>query len=102
MLSNWMRLRYVAKAARFAPPYVLAVLQPGAAATWRSVVLEDVECMYRLLAPKLGELGFPRETPTRWEEFMKRWRGQRQLMVTRVSDKRMQTGDGEEGGGLSD
>ena len=38
------RLRYVARAARLAPPYVLAMLQSGAAATWRSTVLEDMEC----------------------------------------------------------
>ena len=50
-----VRLRHVAKAARLA--FVLAVLQSGAAATWRSAVLEDMECMYWLYAPTLDELG---------------------------------------------
>ena len=96
-----LRLRYVARAARLAPPYVVAMLQPGAAATWRSGVLDDMESMYRQLAPKLDELGPPTETPARWEEFMKRWLGQWQLMVTRFGEKRMEQRDGEERGGLS-
>ena len=54
-----VRLRYAARAARLAPPHVLAMLQSGAAATWRSALLDDMECMYRLLAPKLDELGSP-------------------------------------------
>ena len=44
-----MRLLYMARAARLAPPYVLAMLQTmAAAAAWRRV---------QLLSPKLGALG---------------------------------------------
>ena len=64
-------------------------------------MLEDMDCIYRLLAPKLDELGPPRETPTRWEEFMKRWAGRWQLMVTRFAEKRMEMGAGDGRGGLS-
>ena len=48
-----MRLLYMARAARLAPPYVLAMLQTGVAAAWRSALVEDVECMFQLLSPKL-------------------------------------------------
>ena len=95
-----MGLLYVARAARLAPPYVVAMLQSGTA-TCRSAVLEDMECMYRPLAPKLDELGPPSETPTGWEEFTKRWPGQWQLMVTRFAEKWMEMGDGDERGGRS-
>ena len=44
--------------------------------------MEDMQCVYRLLAPKLDALGSPLETATRWEEFMKSWPGQWQSMVT--------------------
>ena len=53
-----MRLRYVARAAMLAPPYVLVMLQ---SVTWRSAVLDDMECMHRLLAPKLDELSSSRD-----------------------------------------
>ena len=37
--------RYVARAARLAPPYVVAILQSGAAALWRNAVLDGMERM---------------------------------------------------------
>ena len=93
-----MKLRYVARAARFAPPYVLAMLQSGAAATSRSAVLDDMECMYRVLAPKLDELGSSREMPTRWEDVTKQWPVQWRSMVTRFVEKRTEMERGEERG----
>ena len=65
----------------------------GAAATWRSAVVEDIECMYQLLAPRLDALGSPRETPARWEEFMKSWPEEWQSMITLFAEKRMGLGD---------
>ena len=41
-----MRLLCMARAARLAPPCVLAMLRTGAAAAWRSAVVEDMECMF--------------------------------------------------------
>ena len=48
----------------------ISMLQTGAAAAWRSAVVEDMECMFQLLSPKLDALGSPHETPARWEEFV--------------------------------
>ena len=36
-------------------------------------MVEDMECMFQLLSPMLDALGSPRETPGRWEEFVKSW-----------------------------
>ena len=76
-----MRLLYMARVARLAPPYVLAMLQTGAAATWRTAVVKDMERVSQLLSPKLDALGSPREMPARWEEFMKTWPRQWQSLV---------------------
>ena len=66
-------------------PYVLAMLQTGAAAAWTSAM---VECMFQLLSPKLDALGSPRETPARWEEFVKSWPRQWQTLVALFAKKR--------------
>ena len=66
-------------------PYVLAMLQTGAAAAWTSAM---VECMFQLLSPKLDALGSPRETPARWEEFVKSWPRQWQTLVALFAEKR--------------
>ena len=78
----------MARAARSAPPYVLAMLQTGAVAAWRSAVVEDMECMFQLLSPKLDALGSPRETPARWEEFVKSWPRKWQTLVAPFAEKR--------------
>ena len=83
-----MRLLYMARVARWVPPYVLATLQTGAAAAWRSAVVKDMERMSQLLSPKLDSLGLPREMPARWEEFMKTWLRQWQTLVALFAEKR--------------
>ena len=83
-----MRLLYMARAARSAPPYALAMLQTGAAAAWRSAMVEDMECMFQLLLPKLDALGSPHEAPARWEEFGKSWPRQWQTLVALFAERR--------------
>ena len=68
-----MRLLYMARAA---------------AAVWRSAVVGDIGCMFQLLSPKLDALGSPRETPVRWEEFVKCWPRQWQTLVALFAEKR--------------
>ena len=47
-----------------------------------------MECMFQLLSPKLDALGSPRETPARWEEFVKSWPRQWQTLVALFAEKR--------------
>ena len=51
-------------------------------------MVADMEHMSQLLSPKLDALGSPRETPARWEEFMKSWPGQWQAFVALFAEKR--------------
>ena len=50
--------------------------------------VEDMECMFQLLSPKLDALGSPRETPARWEEFVKSWPATMQTLVALFAEKR--------------
>ena len=86
VVGHFLRQRQQVRSGE-APPYVLAMLQTGAAA-WRSAVVEDMECMFQLLSPKLDALGSPREAPARWEEFVKSWRRQWQTLVALFAEKR--------------
>ena len=47
----------------------------------------DMECMFQLFSPKLDALGSPRETPARWEEFVKSWPRQWQTLVSLFAEK---------------
>ena len=47
-----------------------------------------MECMFQLLSPKLDAMGSARETPARWEEFVKSWPRQWQTLVALFAEKR--------------
>ena len=67
------RLRYAARAARHAPPFVLALMRSPGGAGWRQAVVRDTALLWLTIPGKVGSLPDPRIDMMPWEAFWRTW-----------------------------
>ena len=82
-----IRLRFVARSSRFAPPYVLPMLQSGRGGPGETCHRGRHGEPVFFWHPNLTSLGHPREAPTRWEDFTKLCSGSRERIVVDLSGR---------------
>ena len=81
------RARYAARASRFAPPYLRALLRGHAGSEWRQALLDGLREIKATLATKLDELPDPHLDPGAWEQFWLQWPSQWTALIRQYLQK---------------